>query len=207
MLPDNATILVCPYCGGEKEVLSLMSGNRFGGRRWWDWKEDYPMLPHVSYVQKCPHCGMYYMLYSAKKKKGTDESFELGHLSYQEMREALAQFTEMDLKSENLFLEYIWAFNDAFQRDGVDHELSSPTDEELTEFQGVVREWVAALSHEVDFRRIWIAELLCEARFFDEALSVINQVGEQTDSMNQLHTRIIREKALNHDSSVGIKPE
>ena len=57
MLPANAKILICPFCGGEKPVLQLLSGNIFGGTQWSDLKAEYPMLPRPSAVQKCPHCG------------------------------------------------------------------------------------------------------------------------------------------------------
>ena len=57
MLPDYSDVLKCPFCGGEKEVLALMSGNTCGGQSWSDVKTDYPMLPRVSPIQKCPICG------------------------------------------------------------------------------------------------------------------------------------------------------
>jgi uncharacterized Zn-finger protein len=56
----------CPYCGEIKKLLSLNSGNTFGGTHWSDTKSEYPMLPSVSDVQKCPGCGKYYFLQDAK---------------------------------------------------------------------------------------------------------------------------------------------
>ena len=56
----------CPYCGEVKKLLSLNSGNTFGGTHWSDTKSEYPMLPSISEVQKCPGCGKYYFLKDAK---------------------------------------------------------------------------------------------------------------------------------------------
>ena len=119
MMPGNATILVCPLCGGEKEILNLMSGNSFGSRQWWDLRQDCPMLPRVSYVQRCPHCGKYYMTAVAQHKEGTEWSFELGALSYPEMRQAWSQLKDELQLTLRIFLlrEYVWTYNDTFQRE------------------------------------------------------------------------------------------
>ena len=57
MQPGYARIVYCPYCGEKKELLSLMSGNTIGARYWSDLRMRAPMLPEVSPVQKCHHCG------------------------------------------------------------------------------------------------------------------------------------------------------
>ena len=51
-----AKITSCPHCGGEKEIMSLMSGNYIGAELWSDGKLIAPMLQKPSPVQKCPHC-------------------------------------------------------------------------------------------------------------------------------------------------------
>lgn len=45
MLPAKCELLKCPYCGKEKEVLSLASGNTFRSKYWSDTKVFHPMLP------------------------------------------------------------------------------------------------------------------------------------------------------------------
>lgn len=34
MLPGNPDLLKCPFCGEEKEVMTLLSGNTIDGRLW-----------------------------------------------------------------------------------------------------------------------------------------------------------------------------
>ena len=54
MIPGNAEIVKCPYCGTEKMLMTLISGNTCGAEYWSDNKRIAPMLPSVSPVQKCP---------------------------------------------------------------------------------------------------------------------------------------------------------
>lgn len=68
ILGDDITV-ICPNCGKTKKLLSLVSGNTCGGRLWSDTKAEYPMLPQLSPIQKCPRCGRYYFLDDAKQKK------------------------------------------------------------------------------------------------------------------------------------------
>ena len=203
MLPDKETLLVCPHCETNKAVLSLASGNTIGGRQWWDLKTDYPMLPHVSFVQKCLACNKYYMRNLAEHKKGNGYSFELGHVSYEEMREAWAQMKDSLEGPErgNLLIEYVWAYNDAFQREGVEREDACPDDEQMEEFRAVVRELVGTLPPE---NRIVRAEFLREARFFEEALDIVEHEEEPSVPVFLKLSAIIRKKCLNRDSSVGI---
>ena len=122
MLPDYADVLKCPFCGGEKEVLALMSGNTYGGQSWSDVKTDYPMLPRVSSIQKCPSCGKYYFAKDAEKRKSESYSFEKGELSYEQLKEAAIQFkdglSEPDKTTLNVLL--LWAYNDNYNREGAD---------------------------------------------------------------------------------------
>lgn len=74
MLPGNPQILTCPFCGSEKKIMSLMSGNTFGAKYWSDNQRIAPMLPDISFVQKCPNCGKY-MLLSRQKPKYAKEGF------------------------------------------------------------------------------------------------------------------------------------
>lgn len=52
MIPGFARILCCPHCGTKKKVMTLASGNTFEARFWSDNKQDAPMLPHISFIQR-----------------------------------------------------------------------------------------------------------------------------------------------------------
>lgn len=121
MMIGYSQVLTCPLCGTKKDVLSLMSGNTFGARLWSDKKQDAPMHPEVSWVQKCPHCGKYYFLSRQEfVSSKTTMSSDLGELSLQEAKEALAQLTADGFENEReesmirqLFFQ---TYNDEFFR-------------------------------------------------------------------------------------------
>ena len=95
MIPGPANVLSCPFCGGTKEVMSLVSGNTFGGTVWSDTRREYPMLPEVSPIQQCPHCNRYYFVEQAKHEyDNKKESFELGKLAYSQLKEARLQMDD-----------------------------------------------------------------------------------------------------------------
>lgn len=76
MIPGPPLRKECPYCKAVKELMSLRSGNTFGGTHWSDTKRIYPMLPQNSDVQKCPKCGKYYFLADAKTLPSGEDSLK-----------------------------------------------------------------------------------------------------------------------------------
>ena len=90
MMPGPALRKECPYCKAVKELMSLRSGNTIGGVHWSDSKNEYPMLPRNSEVQKCLGCGKYYFLADAK-------TLPAGEDPYRKLMEQL--FDELDSES------------------------------------------------------------------------------------------------------------
>ena len=124
MLPGHPRILTCPFCGTEKLVMTLQSGNTFGMVMWSDNKQDAPMLPQVSFVQKCPHCGKYYII-ERQEFKMTQEGWggEQGLLTFDEVKEAFAQLSQEGFKDrEEAIVRYMLhqAYNDKYCRSGED---------------------------------------------------------------------------------------
>lgn len=60
MTPGPPCRLTCPHCSGHKHIMSIASGNTFGGTIWSDSKREFPMLPQPSLIQYCPHCGHFF---------------------------------------------------------------------------------------------------------------------------------------------------
>lgn len=125
MITGPANVLSCPFCGGKKEVMSIASGNTFEGIVWSDTRSEYPMLPQVSPIQRCPHCKKYYFFEQAKKEYSKDpesemRSFmELGNLSFLELKDAIRQMESQPItKTQRWILnhQFFMAYNDAFRR-------------------------------------------------------------------------------------------
>lgn len=181
MIPGPANILSCPYCGGEKEVMSLVSGNTFGGTVWSDTRRDYPMLPEVSPVQQCPHCGKYYFIEQAKSRYSDEResemrSFgELGELSFQKLMEARKQMESLSLtKMQRWILNHqlFMAYNDSFRRNN-GAVTSRPSKEEELLYHQVITELLEGIDQSDEFN-LFHAELLRESGRFQEAKEVLS---------------------------------
>lgn len=207
MLPDNPRVLTCPKCRGQKNVLSLMSGNTFGTTFWSDTKREAPMLPEVSVVQKCPHCGYYYFANKQSYKTFNKEeySFELGTLSFDDCKEALAQFLNESLDAEDektLRIYTLFAFNDKYYRH---HEGSKPNEDadlkdDFLYFKDNTLRLIELFKND-DESALFRAELYREIKMYKECLSLIRKVNEENERISSIKEGI-RERAEVWDNAV-----
>ena len=208
MHPAKARIVFCPYCGGKKELLSLISGNTFRARFWSDLKMQAPMLPQISPVQKCPHCGKYYLHYKQRSENGESPSFELGELSYSEWKEAYSQLKE---ERENInqykkvderdlatiCLSIIQAYNDYYERDCI-AEFSS---EEWNFKRKVVMDFINNKDKPDDMQPFLIPELYREIGIMDsDFLSM--ETYEKLEGADRIYYEGIKERMEADDTKV-----
>ena len=182
MLPAKCELLKCPYCGKEKEVLSIASGNTFDAKCWSDTKEFYPNLPSPSLIQKCPSCGKYYFMKDVESRQGDDYSFDKGDLTYEELKEAALQF-EGNISNDNrrtLLFYLMWAYNDKYNREGMD--IVEPSDEERSYIEAVIKE----LMEGYELRDLFIAELYRERGMFEEALEILETCSYTEDYLIEI---------------------
>ena len=170
MNPGPAQILTCPHCGAKKEVLSLLSGNTFGQQVWSDNKSIAPMLPKVSFVQKCPSCNGYYLMSRQKPKTGSNYSFEQGELSYFELKEAWRSLQESvsltDDEKLSILIMQVWAFNDEYSRTEV---KPIPSEE-----QSYIISIIDTLLAQNEMDDLIKAEFLRESGRFEESVALLN---------------------------------
>lgn len=126
----TSRILVCPFCGEEKEIMSLAMGNSLGAQLWSDNKLIARMLPEISYVQKCPCCGKYYITERQAAKYSKDNcSCETGYLTYEEMKAAFSQLSESGFVSKEeesvVRMMFHHAFNDYYFRSEDNKEIDA----------------------------------------------------------------------------------
>lgn len=138
MYPGKPQLLTCPHCGNEKEVIYLLSGNTFGAELWSDNKMIAPQLPEASYVQRCPHCGKYYIMERQEVRfSKSRSSFEQGLLTFEEMKEAFSQISsegfESTMEEGRVRMMLHHAFNDFRGRTGKKKELSEADQKLFTE--------------------------------------------------------------------------
>lgn len=188
MIPGPANILSCPFCGGTKEVMSLVSGNTFGGTVWSDTRREYPMLPEVSPVQQCPHCKKYYFIEQAKREYSNDpesgmRSFmKLGNLSFQELKEAIFQMETLSLSKMQRWIlnhQFFMAYNDSFRRQPGTVAFP-PSEEDEAFYLQVIEELLNGIDQSADYE-LFHAELLRETGRFDEAKEVLSHHTSEED--------------------------
>ena len=188
MIPGPANILTCPFCGGTKEVMSLVSGNTIGGTVWSDTRREYPMLPEVSPIQQCPHCKKYYFIEQAKREYSKDPESEmrsfmkLGNLSFQELKEAINQMESLSLSKMQRWIlnhQYFMAYNDSFRRQP-ETVAFPPSEEDKAFYLQIIEELLDGIDQSADYE-LFHAELLREIGRFEEAKEVLSRHKSEDD--------------------------
>ena len=196
MMPGNPRILVCPFCGKEKEIMSLISGNTFGAELWSDNKQIAPMLPEISYVQKCPHCGKYYITGRQEVKYAKDGySFEKGLLTYPEMKEAFEQISEEGFLNEkeeiNVRMMLHHAYNDYYYRTD-EKKVISEEDKTLFHENGL---W---LINNLITDSVMKAEFYREIGEIDTAKSILDSITVEDEFLKRIVTGIKERLEVNN---------
>ena len=186
MIPSNSLLLKCPFCGVEKEVLSLVSGNTCNGRQWSDMKRDFPMLPEVSTIQKCPSCGKYYYVKDVEKRRGNDYSSEEGNLTFQQLREASVQFGKKLSMSDRFTLNILLlqTYNDLYNREGM--KMAEAPAEEKVYIDTVLDELLDC----EDVDDIVKAEYYRERGLFEDAIALLDKCHPQDDFLIKIVERM-----------------
>ena len=210
MILSNVEIVICPFCGKQKELLSLISGNTFGAVLWSDGKRITPLLPEVSPVQKCPRCRKYYLYYKQSTKTADHESFTTGNLSYKEWKEAFAQLNaapSLDDRDKNvIFMRLIHAFNDRYYR-GPAPEIytkeTTPPQEEYAFIVQVIDSFIAYAKWVTPSAKLLKAELFREAGHFSQCIQTLQSIDPfyLDDSEHSLYSSILSH-ATAHDQKV-----
>lgn len=173
MLPDHPYIFTCPHCGGEKKLLRLASGNTFGALYWSDNKMEARMMPSLSFVQRCPHCGKYFIIDGASCRNSEEgHCMDTGELTWEEMKEAFRQLSEEGFTSDqyeaNVRMLLHHTFNDCFHR-GNEGKAIDEADSKLFRENAI---WLA----EHFGHGMLIAEFYREAGMMEEARKQLETV-------------------------------
>lgn len=199
MIPGKPQILTCPFCGKEKKIMSLVSGNTFGSELWSDNKQIALMLPEISYIQKCPHCEKYYIKerQSVKyAKKGYSD--EQGLLTFPETKKAFAQLSAegfIDKEEEgNVRMMLHHAYNDYYYRNS-EKKVILEEDQKLFHENGL---W---LVNNLITDNVMKAEFYREIGDIKTAKDVLDSVVVKDDFLKQIVSSI-RERIKNNNCEV-----
>lgn len=204
MIPAPSLQFKCPHCGAVKPLCNLESGNTFDAMHWSDTKSDYPMMPEISGVQKCPECGKYYFLFDAKEvssQESVEYSMATGTLNFVEAKEALEQLYEKASEHGKFLLrQYVlYAYNDLYRYDVL--LPSKEVLEEPAEGRSFFIENCLAMAQMPQTIGTLKAELYREAGDFEKCIQVLDTLGPVEEYEQSVRERI-REKALQGDTKV-----
>lgn len=194
MLPANAALLRCPHCGALKEIFQLASGNTFGATLWSDTKQIAPMLPRVSYIQRCPSCGRYFF-YSQNVKAGSSNSYGggSGELPLEYLKEALIQLQPTGNDEQSLRFYILWAFNDRYGHKEVSEIPAEEWEFHMDNIQHLLQMNIDTLVR---------AELYREMGDFEQAIQILNSL-EVVDNMKSIHSQLLQQ-AQQHNRKVFV---
>lgn len=199
----NAIIVKCPYCGTEKELMSLISGNTFGSTYWSDNKRECPMLPTVSPVQKCPGCKKYYLEHKNQQGESDKESYEKGELSFKELGEAYEQFKSEDMGKEEMVNLYMWlihAYNDQYFRKS---SAKAPKKADKAFFEHLVLLFIENFDWTTVNNPLMKAELYREAGKMKECEDVLKSIAyESLEDYEKSIYDDIKKRMRDNDSRV-----
>ena len=194
MLPAHSALLRCPHCGALKEVLQLMSGNTIGATLWSDAKQIAPMLPRVSYIQRCPTCGKYFFR-TKDVMAGTSNNYGggTGDLPLEYLKQALTQLQPTGNDEHILRINILWAFNDRY---GNMEQSDIP-----------IEEWeyhVDNVHHlvQMDIDALLRAELFREIGDFEQAIQIL-QSHEVADNLKDLQRQLLQQ-AQQHNRKIFV---
>lgn len=196
----------CPFCGKEKKLISLISGNTFDAEHWSDNKLVAPSLPNPSPVQKCPCCGKYYftdkqecMVFGASRKR-REVCTEKGNLSYPEWKEAYEQFIDVEKMKvvrkgfypfvkkkdylykvdkediERIRLWLIQAYNDYYYRQPKSVDMLSSPLKERGFINGIIADFFDAYDWRSERNELFKAELYREASEMEKCRKVLESI-------------------------------
>lgn len=200
MLPAQPNILKCPHCGGLRRISSLMSGNTSGAKQWSDAKREFPMLPNISLVMRCPHCKRYHF-YDSKQIVGTCETYgqsSFGNLSYASLKEALTQLRPTGDNELDLRILLVHAYNDLYGGcPGTRNPAEAPAEERLF-FERNARRIIELHSD----NQLFCAELYREMGEFDKALSILRNISGDDNTL--YIAKLMAEHAMQSDPCVFV---
>lgn len=212
-IPGPPLIVECPKCGGEKRLMSLISGNTFGAVQWSDLYQYAPMLPRLSPIQKCPNCNGYFLLSKAKEYYSDDyEGFgDTGRLTFDEMKEALSLLEDKTLSKDEQFIiryEFLHRYNDAFRpyvdeidEGHTDHYIPNRNEEDARLNHANILALIDLLDETNKEDIILMAELYRESGEFEKCISLLDLYRPSSDYVNSI-VREMREKAEEKDNRI-----
>lgn len=200
----------CPFCGTKKTLLSWIMGDMSENEQWSDEKSIFPFMPLSSPVQKCSHCGKYYLQYKHQLEDNGWGFGETGDLSYWEWKEAYWQFCiesreDLDEKDmNNIRLWLIQSYNDNFNRVGslvVYHKECTPSIEEYGFIVGIINDYIESFDWTSVKNPLLKAELYRESHQFEKCDKTLQSI--ELESLEHVNMEFLYYYGIKERNDIG----
>ena len=177
----------CPYCGGRKEKYDLLCYYSNEGITWSDFRHLLPQVAVPSLIQKCPHCGRYYITKaSAAVIKHTSDYEFIDPVSWDYFKQSYEVFSELEkdnVVDYNHRLRILCAYNDEFNRT---QSPPAPTEQDIQIFRDNMLHLMEYFPDPIDK-----AELYREMGLFDECFKQLEMVDDEGNESKRGYKEII----------------
>ena len=166
---------ICPYCGGHKDKLELLCYYSNENIMWSDYRHLLPQVAVPSLVQKCPHCGKYYIIKASHVLIKDTADFEfIDPVSWSYFRQSYDAYTKLEKDYEvdyNHRLRMWCAFNDEFRRR---QNPPVPTEQDIQMFRDNMLHLMEYFQDPLEQ-----AEMYREMGLFDECFMQLDMVDDE----------------------------
>lgn len=177
----------CPYCGGRKDKFELLCYYSNQNIMWSDYRHTLPQVAVPSLIQKCSHCGKYYITKVSHVLIKDTADFEfvdpVSWDYFKQSYEAYIQLEKDDVVDYNHRLRMLGAYNDEFYRS---QEPKTPTEQDNQIFKDNMLHLMKYFHDPIDK-----AELYREMRLFDECFKQLDLVDDEGDESKRGYKEII----------------
>lgn len=131
--------LWCPYCNGTKQVAFCKTPwSRADVQFWSDGRAKSNVWCEPATVQRCPHCGKYFIFTRNIKSDVSEQPCsDTGQLQYNQLKEVLLEFADGGDNEATVRMELWHAYNDIYSNVA---DTDIPDDEEM--FNRINMEWL-----------------------------------------------------------------
>ena len=113
-------MFTCPSCGGKKSVAKLFM-QPGSCNVWSDWLDEEFSYRVLSTLQRCPHCGGYYIVTHEGAPTEVAIATDDGKIELEELEKFLCEERDLEnVELANLYMQYVHMYNDCFRRNPIE---------------------------------------------------------------------------------------
>ena len=177
----------CPHCGKHKDKFEILCYYNNEGFMWSDYRHVLPQVAVPSLIQKCPHCGKYYITKASHVLIKDTADFEfIDPVNWDYFKQSYEEYNLLEkdnVVDYNHRLRMLGAYNDEFSRSLKPH---APTEQDIQIFKDNMLHLMVYFHDPIDK-----AELYREMGLFVECFKQLEIVDDEGNESKRSYKEII----------------